>query len=177
MELVALGVCGWLTFALLDRRRKFLRSQQVRSQWAQLSAAGQMPVVVVPLLLARSEQCHCAVQAQLLSYRQPEVRYYRGLSMNIPIVRGLRYRFGSVRSTNEPVLSPVESGTLFVTSERIMFRGRRENREISLRRLTDISVEARLLRMGPRSGSSLVVRVDTPDVIAGLIRTARSRIP
>jgi hypothetical protein len=65
---------------------------------------------------------------------------YEGFSANIRIVRGLRYRAGSVtlhRVTRE-VLTPIDTGSLSVTSKRLIFDG--AHRNVALRHSSLLAV-------------------------------------
>jgi hypothetical protein len=89
---------------------------------------GELPVIGSPLALERGEACHLYVPAGWYDPIADAPEAASGdqrLDEYIRVARGLRYRVGSVAAAPSvrPALPGVRQGTLYVTSERVVFQG------------------------------------------------------
>lgn len=92
---------------------------------------GNLPVVSLPgIALRGSEQAHAAVRASLLEERVIRKSYKGGSQgVSIRIARGVSYRVGGHKGqvTTETGIVPVSTGTLALTSKRLVFHGDRKS--------------------------------------------------
>lgn len=96
--------------------------------------AGEYPVVAHPsVALQKNEQCNFTTSAEWHEVRRVTQRIaYSGISTRIRIVKGVYWNAGSFKPqrVSRDVLTPVDSGDLFLTTKRIIFRGNRGNKVI-----------------------------------------------
>jgi hypothetical protein len=63
---------------------------------------------------------------------------YSGTSISLPTgIKGVRFRFGGYTPTKSEELKPLASGTLFVTSQRLLFNGDSRNTSVALKKIVD----------------------------------------
>jgi hypothetical protein len=96
---------------------------------------GELPTIDVPISLGKQEECYFQTHAEWHEQRTVTQRInYRGTTASIRIMKGVRYRVGSIkpqRITSEEY-KLLDSGTLYLTNKRIIFTGRLKNSTISL---------------------------------------------
>jgi len=91
---------------------------------------GQPPILdprTTHLNEATDELTHAQVGAQVLDERVIRREYRGGSSgVSLRVCKGVNYRFGSTRGYSVPVTAvvPVDSGTLSITNQRVVFAGR-----------------------------------------------------
>jgi len=133
----------------------------------------ELPQVPAPISLQRSEVCHGCFNViwHELRTRTTGVRY-AGPVASIPIMKGLRYRIGSVRTGRVSVeeLTRVDEGTIYVTNKRLIFDGAKRNTSIRYSAILSIEPFSDGLRIEKASGRSptLVVLGDA-DVANALL--------
>ena len=118
------------TRLLLDKVRLYWRIEE-----------GDIPTVTVDIKLQRGESCYFEAQVDWLEERRVTHRYnYSGPQARIRIAKGVYWRLGSmaVKPTSEDVLKHIDSGVLYVTNKRVLFRGQRGNKSIRLNRIIHI---------------------------------------
>jgi len=100
--------------------------------------AGQLPVLSTVIRLQRGEVCHAEFSCRLLEKRTVTKRVnYSGPTGSIRIMKGLRYRYGSMsvqRVTSEE-LRQIDAGTLYITNKRLVFDGTAKNQNIPYKKL------------------------------------------
>lgn len=103
---------------------------------------GDLPNILVNIHLQRGEQCHATFPASWAEHRTETTRVsYSGYVTSVRIMKGVRYRAGSykpVRSTHD-ILKTLDSGTVYVTSKRIIFAGSHLNKAITYASLLSIT--------------------------------------
>jgi hypothetical protein len=99
---------------------------------------GDIPEIRVPVLLQRGEKCYAQFASRLHEKRSMTKRiHYSGPSGSIRIVKGLRWRYGSVtvhRVTSEE-LRHIDSGTLYITNKRLLFNGASKNLNVPFKKI------------------------------------------
>ncbi len=63
---------------------------------------------------------------------------YSGASVSVPTgIRGVRFRFGSFAPMRTEEITPLSTGTLYVTSKRLLFNGESRNTSVNLSKIVD----------------------------------------
>jgi len=91
---------------------------------------GILPVVDAGINLAAKEVCHLTCQVEWHELRTRTTRIdYAGPTASIRIMRGVRFRVGSIvpRRVTKDELTPIDAGTLYITSKRLLFDGTKKN--------------------------------------------------
>jgi hypothetical protein len=107
---------------------------------------GRLPTVADPqLILKRGEVAHLETPAEML--KEVAIREYKGGSHGVSfrIMKGVSYRVGQHRGQMEVVGSRLEiadTGTLVVTSQRVVFTGTRRSQEVRYDKLLNLNVYA-----------------------------------
>jgi hypothetical protein len=127
----------------------------------------------------RGETVHAELSAQLM--KEVVHREYRGggSGVSFPIAPGVRFRTGGFRGKSVVTgtsLQPADSGTLSITSTRVVFQGLKKTQESRLDRLTGIEVFTDGVRVGVsnRQNASLY-RVPSGQVAGALITAVARR--
>lgn len=97
---------------------------------------GDLPEIFAPLALQRGERCHFSTACSWRELRTRTVRVdYAGVSSSIRIMKGVRFRLGSIvpRRVTETDLVEVASGTLYVTNKRLLLDGHGSNKAVTWR--------------------------------------------
>ncbi len=104
---------------------------------------GDLPSVTVPILLQRGEACHfsCAAAHHEIKTVTKRINYH-GPTASIKIMKGVRWRFGSisVQRVSTDVMTQLDTGNLYITSKRIFFDGTKKNASILLGKITNFTV-------------------------------------
>lgn len=96
---------------------------------------GEIPEVLADINLQKAETCHFVAQADWHELRTITKRIdYAGPVAYIPIVKGFRYRIGSItpRRVASDELTHIDSGMLYITSKRVIFQGAKRNLALRL---------------------------------------------
>ena len=155
--------------ALLDRYRMFGRIE-----------AGQLPSVEVAILLQRAEVCHFMAENVV----QKELRTvtkrvnYSGLSTSIKIMKGVRYRVGSItpQRITQDVMTAIDEGAFYVTSKRIFIQGHRKKTSVPLAKLVHFTVYSDGLQLQKGSGKDVYVTGAADWEVAGTCIDAAARL-
>lgn len=99
---------------------------------------GNVPTIEPDINLYKKEKCYFTVAAEWLEHRKRtrSIRY-SGPAVSLRIMKGVYWRAGSakVQRVTEEVLEPVDSGRLYITDRRLIFRGQRKNTTIRHNRI------------------------------------------
>lgn len=118
-----------------------------------LDVKGQMPKPVeVDLLLKQGEKAHYCVSS---TWHQTRVqrRGYAGASVSIPSgIKGVRFRFGQYTPVRTEEITPLASGTLYVTTHRLLFQGDNRNTSVDLKKIVDAEIMADCLKIEKATG-------------------------
>jgi hypothetical protein len=93
---------------------------------------GKLPVVTGPIAnirLAPGELVHAIFQARLLDERVVRREFIGGnTGLTFRLTKGVNYRMGGTRGRSMPVsaIVPVDEGNVIVSSQRVMFMGRKK---------------------------------------------------
>ncbi len=102
--------------------------------------AGHLPVVIAPILLRRNEACHFSAVATHQQIKSVTTRInYDGPTASIKLMKGVHWRMGSigVHRMSQDVMTVIDTGTLYVTSSRLLFDGGKKNSSIPLAKITN----------------------------------------
>ena len=141
--------------------------------------SGTLPVLDCRIRLQRGEQCHAQFPCSLHELRTVTraVRYH-GPSGSIRIMKGLSYRYGQVNvsriKTEE--LRQLDSGTLLITSRRLLFNGTNKNSQVLLKRVIHFDVYRDGLRIEKDSGRDQIYKGEGDTELIGLILESALRI-
>jgi hypothetical protein len=143
---------------------------------------GRLPVVATggQLLLRKGEVLHVEVPATTL--KEVIQREFRGGSqgVSIPVAKGVRYRVGAFRGHMVEVgrsWVPEDSGTLSVSSQRMVFTGQRRSIELAYAKLLNLSVftDGLQVHVSNRQKPS-TFRLQNGPVIAAVVHAAMQRL-
>jgi hypothetical protein len=101
---------------------------------------------------------------------------YSGVSASVPTgIRGVRLRYGTISPISREELTPLASGTLYVTDVRLFFDGDRRNTATKLAKITDFTVYRDGLEVEKATGRSDVYYMDAlrARFIEALVRALR----
>ena len=126
------------------------------------------------LMLNDSEVAYYRVQT---TWNQTRVGNYsyEGLSLSIPIVKGLNYRIASYDVARTETMTPLSAGVLYVTSERLLFIGESRNTSINLSRIVNFQIFMDALKIEKSTGKSdlFTMAAEQAGYIARLIGVIR----
>ncbi|HQW55678.1 MAG TPA: hypothetical protein PK076_06100 [Saprospiraceae bacterium] len=104
---------------------------------------GQLPTIDVPISLGNKEECYFEAQAEWHEQRTVTQRInYRGATVSIRIMKGVRYRAGSIkpqRITSEEY-KLIDSGCLYLTNKRLIFMGGLKNSTINISKILSFTL-------------------------------------
>jgi hypothetical protein len=104
-------------------------------------AHGDPPSINVSLTLQRGEVCYFATPVTWHEMRRVTERIqWGGLKFRAKIYKGLSFNMGdyAVNPITQDILAPIDSGTVYVTSKRLLFTGKMKNVSIKLEKILDI---------------------------------------
>jgi hypothetical protein len=127
------------------------------------------PPMQSDLMLEADEWVYAAIPS---IWQEPRIvtQGYAGTSISLPTgIKGVRFRFGGYTPIKTEQVVALSSGTLYVTSERLLFKGESRNTSIKLNRIIDRQIYF--------DGSDLGLRIDKdrgkPDYFVMTIIQAR----
>jgi DNA-directed RNA polymerase subunit RPC12/RpoP len=115
------------------------------------------------LMLNPGEQAYYSI---LTTWHQTRVRRhgYSGTSVSLPTgIKGVRFRFGDYTPIRSEEMTPLSPGTLYVTSERLVFNGDTRNTAITLKRIVDVQVFSDALRVDKNTGKPDLFSMAAPE--------------
>jgi hypothetical protein len=151
------------TQKLLERYRLF---GQIES--------GQLPLVSEPgILLARAERCHFKAD----SIAQKEMRTvtkrvnYSGVSASIKIMKGVRYRVGSITPSRvtQDVMTQIDAGSFYITNKRVLILGARKKTSVTLSKLVHFTIYSDGLQLEKDTGKDIYVTGSSDWELAGAV--------
>jgi len=118
-----------------------------------LEAKGELPNPIdADLLLDSKEPAYYGVGS---TWQQTRVRNhgYSGTSISVPTgIKGVRFRFGQYNPIKTEELTPLASGTLWVTAKRLIFQGDRRNTKVDHKKILDTEIFLDALRVEKSTG-------------------------
>lgn len=133
---------------------------------------GDVPDIDAGINLFRGERCFYRCDASWHELKQVTRRInYGGPTMRIKIMKGVYWRAGSlgVQRVSEDVLKHLDEGTLFLTSKRIIFMGRRKNQNIRLNRILDFEIFSNGVQIEKDAGASPFLETSADMELFGLL--------
>ena len=98
----------------------------------------EIPEIIVPISLTKQEKCYFQTSVEWYEKRTVTQRInYSGTTASIRIMKGVRYRVGSIRPqmvTSEE-WKLIDYGTLYLTSKRLIFVGASKSSNITLAKI------------------------------------------
>ena len=149
------------THRVLERMRLYWRLEE-----------GDLPVVDVDIKLQRSETCHFTADVDWLEHRKVTRRYnYSGPTARIRIVKGVYWRLGSmaIKPTSEDVLQHIDSGTIYATNKRVLFRGERGNKSLRLNRIIHVEAYSNGVQIEKDKGKNPFLQFEPGADVMGMI--------
>jgi hypothetical protein len=136
------------TAALLDRFRLMARIED-----------GSQPPIEVPILLQRGEVCFFTIPD--VSYKELRTVTkrvnYSGPSASIRIMKGVRWRMGSVsvQRITQDVMTELDVVDLFITNKKVFLRGARKNTSLPFSKLAHFTVYSDGIQLEKHTGKDL----------------------
>lgn len=137
---------------------------------------GMLPTIAAPIALQRGEVCHHALAVQWYETKRVTTSVsYAGLNASFRIVRGVRFRIGNVvpvRHTTDR-LTLLDTGTLYLTSKRLIFLGATRNSTIRLSSVLSFDAFTNGIEVQKASGRPPFLEIEPADLeIAGAMFSA-----
>ncbi len=106
-----------------------------------------------------------AVQENVTKVEYKSTGRYKtsGTSFSIPIVKGVRYRFGSGSIKTEKSLQTVAEGRLLLTDKAVVFESPQKNERITWTQIADAEILQDGFKISKRSGPPRLFATDYPD--------------
>lgn len=148
------------------------QTQLARFRWFWLMENGTFPEVEAPIALHKNEVCHFSCTSTHHEMRSETMQVnYGSPSARIRIMKGVYYRFGSVQAQRitRNVLKQIDSGTLYVTSKRLIFDGMRKNTVIRLSNILTITPYSDALEVEKTSGRNAIFTLGDPEWLSVLL--------
>ena len=133
---------------------------------------GELPEIDGGINLYRGESCYFRCDAAWHELKQVTRRLnYGGPTMRIKIMKGVYWRAGSlgVQRVSADVLQHLDDGSLFLTSKRLIFMGRRKNRNIRLNRILDFEIFSNGVQIEKDAGASPFLETTADMELFGLL--------
>jgi hypothetical protein len=128
-----------------------------------LEAKGTLPAPIrTDLMLNGDEVAYYSIST---TWHQSRVhsRGYSGTSISVPTgIKGVRFRFGGYSPIRTDEVTPLASGVLYVTSERLLFNGDSRNTTITLKKIIDGHVYSDSVKIEKSTGKPDFFSMDAP---------------
>lgn len=106
------------------------------------------------LMVDDDEQVYYAVGTEWAQLRS-QIKGYSGISVSIPTgIKGVRFRTGQTKVIRSEELTVLATGTLYITSKRLIFNGDRRNTTVTFSRLLGVKVFRDAVEIEKTSGRS-----------------------
>jgi len=152
---------------LVDRFRTFWRIEN-----------GMFPEVHTPINLQRGEKCHFSASATWQQTRTvTKAIRYGGPTVRIRIMKGLYYRAGgyNIERITQEEMREVSSGTLYITSKRIVFHGEPKNASIRFSSVISYVPYSDAIEIEKTSGRNPIFRVNDGEYASVLLGALLAR--
>jgi hypothetical protein len=103
---------------------------------------GDVPTIEPDINLHRNELCYFKTDVGWWEYRKQTKRIrYGGLTARVPIAKGLYIRAGDlgIKPVSEDVFVQLDSGLIYLTNKRVIFRGTKKNKTIRIPKILTIT--------------------------------------
>ena len=125
--------------------------------------SGKIEPVVADLTLEKNESCFLISPVTWFEYRKiPKRINYGGVTGRIKIAKGISYRYGSIAGNrvSQDELVKIDSGTVYFTNKRIIFKGNFGNKSIPLSKIIDIEEYTDGLTIQRATGKSPFIEME-----------------
>jgi hypothetical protein len=105
-------------------------------------AHGNPPILNVGLNLQNDEVCYFSTSVTLNEMRRITKRVqWGGPQLRVKICKGLYWNMGdyAVNRVAQDMLTPIDTGTVYITNKRILFNGEMKNVSIKLQKILDFT--------------------------------------
>jgi hypothetical protein len=117
---------------------------------------GELPTCTAPILFQRGEVCYQAITGVTYKELRTVTKRinYSGPVASIKIIKGLRWRMGSiaVQRVTQDVLQEIDCVDVYITSKKVFLKGLRKNTSIPLTKVTHFTVFTDGLHIEKESG-------------------------
>lgn len=131
---------------------------------------GQLPDEPVAIALKRGETCHFVAEGVTHKELRTVTKRvnYGGPTASIKIMKGVRWRVGSVavQRVSEDVLTALDTVTFYVTSSRIFLQGERKNTTVALSKIAHFTLYQDGLQIEKDTGRDIFLTGDADWEIA-----------
>ena len=173
--IVAVAFVIWLMRESRKRdeqaRQAFLDRIRDAEDW--VNSLDELPVVSeTRLQLQRGETCHYAAPCEWWEFRKRTKRIdYHGPVASVQLMKGLRYRAGSITPhfERESVLVQIDTGTLYITDKRLFFDGHEKNSTVTWRSVAAVAAFDGGIEIEKQTGRSPFLKLqEQPERAAAL---------
>lgn len=173
--IVAVAFVVWLMRESRKRdeqaRQAFLDRIKAAEEW--VNSLDELPVVTeTRLQLQRGETCHYAAPCEWWEFRKRTKRIdYHGPVASVQLMKGLRYRAGSITPhfERESVLVQIDAGTLYITDKRLFFDGHEKNSTVTWRSVAAVAAFDGGIEIEKQTGRSPFLKLsEQPERAAAL---------
>jgi hypothetical protein len=141
-----------------------------------LIEGGTLPIIQnhdINVVFKKDEVLHWGCGAMLAKHKRITTRVnYGGLTTSVRIMKGVHYRAGSMRvaAESKEVIVPDDVGALWITNQRIGFRGQRKNFAFPLSKIAYFELTGSGLLLAKEGKETpYLIRVDNYDVPAAVL--------
>jgi hypothetical protein len=134
---------------------------------------GKIPALDVPIALQRGEQYYYGpLYLARAPFRTKRVNY-RGATLSIPIVKGIRYRVGSLEPSYERTteMQEIDRGVVYITNKRIFFDGQLKNTTVTYKVMTSVILLDGGFQVEKQTGKSPCLKLESEPDKAGALAT------
>lgn len=129
-----------------------------------LESSGKLPPPLdVGMMLNDGEVCYYSIGT---TWHQARVRThgYAGTSISLPSgIKGVRFKLGRFTPIRSEQMTPLSSGELFVTTDRLFFNGTTRNVSIPLKKIVDGEVFVDALKIEKATGKDDMFSMSPPE--------------
>jgi hypothetical protein len=130
-----------------------------RFRWLGRIEEGALTPIAVPILLQRGEECYFAATGLTHKEMRTVTKRvnYSGLSSSVRIMKGVRWRTGSisVQRVTEDVLTAVDTVDAYITNKKVFLRGARKNTTLALGKLAHFTVYSNGIQLEKQTGKDI----------------------
>jgi len=137
---------------------------------------GNIPEINANIKIQKNEKCYFTCEVNWYELRRVTKRIrYAGPTMRIKIVKGVYWRMGdlAIQPVSEDILTPIDTGTIYLTNKRLIFMGSRKNSTIRLNKIIDFTAYKNGVEIQKETGKSPFLQMDeSVDIFAMILGKA-----
>jgi hypothetical protein len=128
-----------------------------------LESEGQLPSPISSDLMLDSDELVYYRMATTWHQTRVKTHGYSGTSVSLPSgIKGVRFRFGGYTPIRSEEITPLSSGTLYITSKRLLFNGDSRNTAILLKKIVNGHVFSDSLKIEKQTGKADFFSMNAP---------------